>query len=355
MSAQPQPEQSISSTPINDKVAFLKVSRAIFHLIPVHKKGTDEIAPTLMEEETPLDSESTQLVQERVKTSLASPQAFEVEFNPNHLTPVRALVEEYFATPSPQLFIDISQKLARTLHAVQKGYNSPGLLSVLHCTVGKEIGLVILKLKNETGSRLFQEDAGRRHYEMEVLRDLFLTEGTRIFKCALFVPALGGMQILASDDQRGSTRQYEVALFFLEQFLGCKRLEVAHVLTKRFYNAAVDFINVEISESTERNELYDDLTSQLRRQTKRIDLKEFARDFVPKPQRDQFLTFMKERSLPMAFDKDTSEIRKFFQKKHIRTRHKIDLRIPEDAQELVRVESNKIIINDSPEEISGNA
>lgn len=351
-SVQTQPQQSTS---IRDKVALLTVTRAIFHLIPLHKKGSEDSGPILMDQETPLGSESAHLIQERVKGSLVSNQAFEVEFNPHHLTPVRKLVEDYFSNPTPESFIATSQNLARTLFAVQKGVNSPGLLALLHCNVGTETGLVIVKLKNETGSRLFQEaEGGHRYYSMEVLRDLFLTEGTRVFKTAFFVASGDGMQILTSDDQRGSTRQYEVALFFLEQFLGCKRIEVAHVLTKRFYNAAVEFINEEVPGHAARNDLFDDLTSQLRRHIRRIDVKEFARDFVPRAQRDQFIAFMRDRSLPMAFEKDTSEIRQFFGKKHIRTSHKIDLRIPEEAAQLVKVEANKITIHDSPEVINGN-
>src|SRR5262249_53913192 len=155
---------------------------------------------------------------------------------------------------------------------VQNGNNNPGLLAMIDCMVGEQQAVVIIKLKSETGSRLFNDTGqGHRRYRMEVLRDLFLTEGTRVFKCALFVP--GSMRILVCDDQRSSLRQYEVALFFLEEFLGCKRLEVGHVLTKRFYNATVDFLNEKIPEG-ERSELYDDLASQLRRKTRQMDVRE---------------------------------------------------------------------------------
>ena len=348
--------QNVHSSPTKEKLAFLSLRRAIFHFVPVHRKGVDNVGPSLMDEETPLDNDNTHLIQERVKSTLASTHAFDVEFNPDNITPVRQLVEGYFADPSKPNFVETSQQLARTLFTVQKGNNSPGLLAFLDCQLGSQAAVVVVKLESETGSRLFADEAdGRRRYQMKVLRDLFLTEGTRVFKSALFSPSEPDIQIIACDDQRGSLRHYEVARFFLEQFLGCKRLEVGHVVTKRFYNAAVEFVNSQISDERHRNDLYDDIVSQLRRHTRRLDLKEFAKDFVPNPQRDQFLLFMKGKGVPLSFEKDTLEINSYLRKKVIKTAHDILLRIPEEASELVKVEANKITINDVPRVVRGNA
>jgi hypothetical protein len=353
MQTQVQPGRSSS---IREKIALVTLKRAVFHFVPVHKKSEKDIAPTLMDEETPLDRDNTHLIQERVKSALTSPHSFEVEFNPNKLTPVRSLLEEYFADSSQASFILISQKLASTLFTVQKGSNSPGLLALLDCRLGKEHAAIVVKLESETGSRLFtEEDGGHRRYRMQVLRDLFLTEGTRVFKSALFVPSVDGMQVLACDDQRSSIREYEIARFFLEQFLGCKRLEVAHVVTKNFYNATITFLNEQIPNHVDRNDIYDDLASQMRRHTRSLNVKEFARDFVPSPHRDEFVAFMKEREIPPSFEKDTSEINGYLRKKNIRTTHDIQIRVPEGAANLVKVEANRITINDSPEMVRGNA
>jgi len=341
---------------LKDRVALLTLRRAIFHLVPVAKKGADKVSPLLMDEETPLNAENVHLIQERVKGTLSSTHAFDVEFNPNNVTPVRKVVQEYFADPAGASFIAVSQELARTLFTVQKGYNSPGLLALLDCVLGSDRALGLVKLENEIGSRLFPEEAdGRRHYSMEVLRDLFLTEGTRVFKSALFTPLQDEMLILVSDDQRSSLRVNEVARFFLEQFLGCRRIEVGHVVTKRFYSAAVEFLNSRVLVETQRNDLYDDLVSQLRRQIRRLDVREFARDFVPTSLRDEFLRFMKERNVPVSFQKDTSEINSYLRKKVIKTASGIILRVPEEATSLVKVESNRIIVNDTPEVIRGAA
>jgi hypothetical protein len=137
--------------------------------------------------------------------------------------------------------------------------------------------------------------------------------------------------------------------------LGCKRIEVGHVVTKRFYSAVIDFLNSRVSVETQRNDLYDDLVSQLRRQIRRLDLREFAKEFVPAPLRDEFLGFMKERGVPLSFQKDTSEINSYLRKKVIRTTNGIIVRVPEEATSLVKVEGSRIIVNDSPEVIRGAA
>jgi hypothetical protein len=236
---------------------------------------------------------------------------------------------------------------------VQSGTNSAGLLALIDCRLRDENAVLIVKLKHETGSRLFREpQSERRHYTMEVLRDLFLTEGTRVFKCALFGHSGPDTRILVSDDQRPSTREYEIAEFFLEQFLGCKRIEVGHVVTKRFYNSTVEFINAHMPEG-DRNDLYDDLTSQLRRRVSRIDARQFAREFLPLAKRDDYMSFIQSRGIPNVFEKDTSEIGTYLKKKQIRTEHGISITVPEEAQQFVSVEPNRIIIRDSTEKVNG--
>lgn len=336
------------------KVPLLRVTRAIFHFVPVHKRGEEGTAPTLMDQETPLDADSTHLIQERVKGTLTSSHAYDVEFDLTRITAVRGLIEAYVGDKTLAAFITTSQQLASFLFTVQKGSNSPGLLCMLDCSLGTESAVAIVKLESETGSRLFEEHAGQhRRYRMNVLRDLFLTEGTRVFKSALFLPTGGGLTVLACDDQRSSTKEYELARFFLEQFLGCKRLEAPQVITKRFYNTAVQFLNERIEGAVAKSELFDDLTSQLRRRTARINVREFAREFVPRDKQDEFVEFLSERAVPAGFPKDTSEITSFLRKKHIRTAHNIQIHVPEDAQELVRVEANRVVISDAPTGVQG--
>lgn len=349
MSTVTSPELSLKA-----RVPLLRVTRAIFHFVPVHKRHEEGMTPTLMDEETPLDADSTHLIQERVKRTLTSSHAYDVAFDPARITAVKGLVEAYISDRTLAAFVTTSQQLASCLFTVQKGSNSPGLLCMLDCSLGSEFAVAIVKLESETGSRLFEEqDAGHRRYRMNVLRDLFLTEGTRVFKSALFLSTGNGLTVLACDDQRSSTKEYELARFFLEQFLGCKRLEAPQVITKRFYNTVVQFLNERVEGAVAKSDLYDDLTSQLRRRTGRINVREFAREFVPRDKQDEFVDFLAERAIPGGFPKDTSEITSYLRKKHIRTAHNIQIHVPEDAEEFVRVEANRIVISDAPTGVRG--
>lgn len=340
---------------LKELLSFLTISRAIFHFVPVRKRKDAEIEPTLMPEETPLDNESRHLIQERTKGTLSSPNSFDVEFNPHKVTPVKSLIEDFFNS-SADRFIEISQQLARYLFTVQTGANSPGLLCFLDCKLKSESAAAIVKLESETGSRLFEDRGdGHRRYKMQVLKDLFLTEGTRVFKSALFLPTDAGIRVLACDKQRSPSKEYELARFFLEEFLGCKRIESGLVLTKRFYNSAIEFANTVIPDGVQRNDLYDDLSSQLRRHTASFNVKEFIKEFVPREYRDQFLNFARQKQIPDSFPKDTTEIRKELYRKHIRTAHNIQIRVPEDANELVKIEEHRVIINDTVGPIRGHA
>ena len=354
----PQQAQHLPADSLKLEVPLLTITRAIFHFVPVKKRAQENVAPTLMPEETPLDQESRHLIQERSKRSLLSPShSYDAEFNPQNVTPVRGLVESFFTDSSLRNFIAVSQQIAKSLFTVQKGSVSPGLLCMLDCRLGASSAVALVKLENETGSRLFEDRAqGHHRYQMQVLKDLFLTEGTRVFKSALFKMADGAdpMRVLVSDDQRGNVRDYELARFFLEQFLGCKRIESGKLLTKRFYNSAIDFVNTEVQDPVQQNSLYDDITSQLRRQRRRFDVREFARDFLPQPLKDPFVQFMKTQNVPDSFDRDTTEVNRFIYRKQIRTEHNVQIRVPDDAKELVKIEKSRIVINDIPRSFSGH-
>jgi len=142
---------AIPEVSVKQKVPLLQVTRAIFHFVPVHKRNEEGIRPTLMDEETPLDADSTHLIQERVKGTLTSSHAYDVEFDGNRITACRGLIEAYITDRNLAAFISTSQQLASFLFTVQKGSNSPGLLWMLDCTLGTEFAVAVVKLESETG------------------------------------------------------------------------------------------------------------------------------------------------------------------------------------------------------------
>jgi hypothetical protein len=76
---------------------------------------------------------------------------------------------------------------------------------------------------------------------MELLRNLTLTDKTKVYKTALLGPTDPGsshsIEGFVADDQRGRTDGVQVATFFLSRFLGCKPKEPAARLTFEFVKA----------------------------------------------------------------------------------------------------------------------
>ena len=76
---------------------------------------------------------------------------------------------------------------------------------------------------------------------MSVLNNLVLTDGTRLFKCAMFVRnADGEIDALASDDQRSQGYGDMMAAFW-RRFLGADYVQVPKIVTKQFFEATMSF------------------------------------------------------------------------------------------------------------------
>jgi len=119
---------------------------------------------------------------------------------------------------------------------------------------------------------------------------LILTRKTKLFKVGFFVPTDDDeVQGTVCDEQRGYMPRTEVAGFFLTTFLGCRLLEDPRVTTKHFFTAAQEFFNEQLQDPIERTEALNHLLSELTSQRTRINLRDFARDYLPTPKRQAFL------------------------------------------------------------------
>ena len=101
---------------------------------------------------------------------------------------------------------------------------------------------------------------------MQVLDDLVLTEGTRLFKTALFVRRNNESEEfdgLACDSQLSVSASSHMAHFWLN-FLGCKFVVDPRVATQRFFDSTLDFVNNAVTDPTEKGEIYDSLQSEFK-------------------------------------------------------------------------------------------
>jgi hypothetical protein len=116
-------------------------------------------------------------------------------------TAVAAIVHD------PRELIDQSQALARRLNEIQDARNPAGLLAVIHGRMGPVECVAVLKLEREQGLRVrIHRAGGKLTIDMQHLRDLPLTDKTKVFKTAVLTVERGGdpasVRGRASDDQR---------------------------------------------------------------------------------------------------------------------------------------------------------
>ena len=244
-----------------------------------------------------------------------------------------------------------SQSLARTLFEYQTGAMSSGLLTVLDCALDGRASFVILKLEREEGAQLEQGTRdGRRTYEMSVLENLVLTDGTRLFKSALFwriSKELSDIEGVACDDQRSFGSTDELAKFWM-QFIGCRVKEDPRVATKRFFEVAVNYVNDVVTDPVEKNTIYEHVVSELKSQKKHLSPKRFIEEYLPPEHQQPFTDFLIEHRVVLRqFDLDTSAIERRLRRRSFHTTKGATVTVPVDDPTIVEVQAERIVVNDA--------
>lgn len=147
---------------------------------------------------------------------------------------------------------------------------------------------------------------------MQFLRDLTLTDKTKIFKTTVLrieeaAHALT-MYGIVSDDQRGREEGSGVATFFLSTFLGCQLKTNPEKATRDFVLAAEQFINEDVATDDRRSAYQVALLAKMQDQTHDLNPREFAQTSLRANDRPRFLQRVAEHGLDpdLAFEKDTS-------------------------------------------------
>jgi hypothetical protein len=170
----------------------------------------------------------------------------------------------------------------------------------------------VLKLEREQGLRFrIVQVGGRTTADLEYLRDLTLTDKTRVFKTSLFSAATdGGLQGRVSDDQRGHDTA-GVAGFFLSDFLGCRLRDSPEKSTLAFVRAVTEFINSDVDSPERRGQYQVALLASMQDQTTSLRPRTFASSHVETQDRPALLRRIREQDLDpdSAFPKDTTLVR----------------------------------------------
>jgi hypothetical protein len=193
----------------------------VLHDVP--RPGDPDEALVLTDRAIDLDDQLRAYFRRKITRSLGA-RGLEVIADLNEDDTVRGAVAD--VVRDSDRLVTVSQTVAEHLYAVQTGRNSPGLLAVINGRIEGRPCLSILKLEREQGLRVHIEvEDGSPVVDVELLRDLTLTDKTKVFKTSLFRLAGDSADTLegrVADDQRGRDEGTGVATFFLTTFLGCK-------------------------------------------------------------------------------------------------------------------------------------
>jgi hypothetical protein len=288
-----------------------EVHEAIVHDLP--HGGSDE-DPRLTDAPIDLDDRLSGYFRTKIIKSL-SLRGVAVVGDPDGDSAVRDAVATILG--DPDALVAASQEIAGHLHEVQTGRNSAGLLTVVIGALDDVPCVCVLKLEREQGLRfnITTDDEGRNTVDLELLRELTLTEKTKVFKTAVFVCPEGGdgaaVEGRVADDQRGRQDGPGVAGFYLGEFLGCQLKENPAERTLAFAQAADRFFAERVADPHTQGSYQLAMLTEL--QSNALDLRpqSFARDHLKQPDRAPFMDAMRGARIDptVAFAKDVELVR----------------------------------------------
>lgn len=200
-----------------------EVTTAVVHDVP--HGGREDEPLVLTDAPIELDDALRAYFRSKIIKSLGL-RGVDVVVDPDGAPCVRDMVAGVLAAPDH--LVETSKRAAEHLHAVQTGRNSAGLLTIVLGRIDGRDCVAVLKLEREQGLRFKIDTDAEDHktVDLELLRELTLTDKTKVFKTSLFLlDDAGGpasMHGRVSDNQRGRDDGVGVATFYLSTFLGCR-------------------------------------------------------------------------------------------------------------------------------------
>lgn len=287
------------------------VLSVVVHYLPSEKDdpGADL---QLTDEEIPLDGQLKSYFENKVSSRLAK-NGLEVVADEGGDATVRESVAAVLNDPTQ--LTDASKDVAKHLFEIQNKTNSSGLLAVVHGATEQGTCVAMVKLERERGIHFsIKEVDGKNIVDLELLRDLTLTDKTKVYKTALLTCPLNKPSALTgfvADDQRTSRVGARVASFFLGDFLGCKPKVPAAKMTFDFVAAANKAINEDIPSPEKRGRYQIALLAMMQDNSTDIRPKAFASKHIDAEDRPKFLERVSNTGLDpnVTFTKDTSLIR----------------------------------------------
>lgn len=273
----------------------ITIEKVIVHDLPKHKKSEVSILPSYSEKESKLSDGLRGFFKEKVIQALGSDKAFKICFDSDNESPVSWLVSDMLTSKCADI-VTSSKAIAKQLFDIQVGSNASGILVIMFGKINSLSTCMILKLERDQGAQL-KLDPKTKSYDIEEVKDLMLTQKTKIYKVALFILKkdfackFDGMVM---DYQIDVKAKKEVITFFINKFLGCKPFEDPKITTQKFYNYTRSFIYT-VEEEIQRAKYLQDLNSYIQKNSHTINPKEFADDYLKTADKNKYKKFLEDK------------------------------------------------------------
>lgn len=293
----------------------LDIHRVIVHIVPKASRLEGAAAPIqLSDMACTLRDGVREELQARLRGLLAESGRQIVEDAEND-SKVPGVVRDYLESRSDS-FVSTSRELASILRAAQSGANSGGMLLVADCLLEGFLAVLIVKFEQEHGIRAaLTAEGGQSTFDMQFLRDLFLTNKSKVYKVGLFAASGirdGVLHGWAADKQMTGGK---VAVFFLKKYLGCGHFEEPKELTRRFYERSQEWINKSPDSSTKKARYTIAVVAELQSQRDTISVGGFATSNLEVDDRDGYVRYLVDNGVPRAtFDKSTALVESHLKK-----------------------------------------
>jgi hypothetical protein len=288
----------------------ITLGRVMIHDVP---RGGSETPPTFTDAPVELDSELRDYFRRKLKASLET-RGVAVVVDPDGDPTVRVAVTAILRDPAA--LAARSREIALRLAEAQSAVNPEGLLVVIEIDLDDERAVSVMKLEREQGIRFeIKKVDGAATVDLELLRQLTLTNKTRVFKTALFqcsdVTDPMRLQGRVSDNQRGLDEGRGVADFYLGTFLGCALAQNPARTTQQFASAVTHFVNESALTDEKKGRYALALLAELQSNNLDVSAHKFVTEHIAAEDRLAVNDRLREEGVDPAtvFQKDASLVR----------------------------------------------
>lgn len=280
----------------------LYIDQVIVHEIPKRKVNDHIGTLPLSQIPAPKDKEILNFLRERVIDSLGK-HGIDIEIDEKISSPISEWIIKHLENSAD--LVQMSHAMAWHLHKQQTGVNPAGLLTVGEATYIGKPALLVMKLQREEGVRFQHIDIkGKQTLGLEHLRELLLTQQTRVFKAALFMKKNNLTQGILSDEQVKN-----IAGFFMRGFLGCMPTRNPDILTRSFFNTVSNFITNEVSDPEQQLRYHSALQTEINSHRRTIRPRDWISDYIDLKHRAHIEKALLDVDIPIeTFHKDASKL-----------------------------------------------